>query len=509
MPDLSYRIRVINATKAAFKEISADFQKLGGIARTIGSGISGAWNLVTGAPRRVAIAGGAAIGFLALAVREYAKAESAEIRLASAIRARGENVDEVLPKYKKYAMEIQRTTPIAHEETEAVMAQLAALGVNSSQMPTAIRLAVGLGGVMGDLTTAVRFTQMALGGNAKMLSRFSSEVRNAKTQEEAMAAVMKLADTGLQIQQAKINTVAGAATQAKTAFGEWMEELGGGIAKGLGLVDLFQQMRDAAMRWSEQLTASGRVEAWATRVRSLIDGIKTSMDKIAVGGATGAEGWKDIGDILRAAWSDALEAIRGPLADIAMAAGKEFGKGIRVAFPGIDRFAKGASQVGEVATTIAKTGIAGQPSVQVARLGKAAWDWLIKPWKQESESAANLAQQRSASLIPALREEAGLPKESTSALARVLADISKRPSAADLAHARQAGTPPAPLAIPGATATPPATGAAIASAKSLSLGDIYTARYGQEVGTELGATPANPIQANIVNIQDFWGEDNG
>lgn len=174
--------------------------------------INKGWGVVTGAVNGV-------IG----AVKEYIQLadiqRAAEIRLATAMKQRGDFTSEAFEELKAYASELQGLTVIGDEATLGMMSQLRVLGVNTSQMKEAARATIGLAEVTGSLESATVLVAKAYGGKVEALKKVGIEAKNTK---DAIAQA-----TGLfALAEARASTFMGRITQLTNAWGDLKENIG-------------------------------------------------------------------------------------------------------------------------------------------------------------------------------------------------------------------------------------------------------------------------------------------
>lgn len=101
-------------------------------------------------------------------IQAFGRQEMAVQKVASAIRAQGGSVSEVLPIMQSFASEIQRITTYGDEQVLEMQAMAATMGVTSSQMEETIRNAIGLSSALGmDVMTAVKAASAAIRAPAR------------------------------------------------------------------------------------------------------------------------------------------------------------------------------------------------------------------------------------------------------------------------------------------------------------------------------------------------------
>lgn len=175
---------------------------------------------------------GFTIAYTRSVVSAYLTQQKAEMALESALRRHGDSVKNLSGEYKKFASEIQKVTTYGDEEILGLITQLRNLGVGTDRMKEAVRGTIGLATALGiDLTSAARYSSMAIAGNYTMLSRYIPEVRKAKTDAEKLAAVTKLMTAGFDQQRDAIKTTEGQIQQLKNRYGDLKEDIGRGVVE--------------------------------------------------------------------------------------------------------------------------------------------------------------------------------------------------------------------------------------------------------------------------------------
>jgi hypothetical protein len=194
---------------------------------------------------------GAVVKLLKSSVDAYGEQVKAEDQLSAAIRATGGNVDELMPKYKNLASEIQGTTTVGDEATLALMQQARSMGVTDDRMEEVTKGAIGLSKALGMNTKqALRGVTNAFNGTYTTLQRYIPELRTTESESEKLAIVQQKMADGFEIAEAEANNAHGAMQQYKNAVGDLKEQLGETVANGIqpmvrGLTDFVQGMTDS------------------------------------------------------------------------------------------------------------------------------------------------------------------------------------------------------------------------------------------------------------------------
>jgi len=229
--------------------------------------------------KRYAAVGGAAVAALGVqSVRAFSKQENAVNSLASALATNGDAVNTLLPKYEKFASQIQSQTTFGDEAILAQMAMIRNLGVMPDKMEEATKGAIGLSKALGlDSNAAARYTALAMQGEYTILQRYVPALRTATTAAEKQAIVTDLMNKGYQQAQEEANTTAGRLTQLKNAYGDVTEGIGQVITEVLtlegGAEGLTKKMSDMAE------TIKSNAPQWAFMFKSMWTEAKFAFKK--------------------------------------------------------------------------------------------------------------------------------------------------------------------------------------------------------------------------------------
>jgi len=240
-----------------FAEIRAD-------ARPLGEALTqahGKLSLFSGALK--AAAGLTAGFFTTMTLMKVARAvyedlttsELVTVRLAGALRGTGQEVDNNVASMRSYASEIQLLTVIENDEVTAAQQLATSLGIHADRMRETMDIAIGLSRALGmDLSSATRYSAMALQGEYAILQRYLPELRQVNTETEKLAILQKAAAAGMQIARDEASTATGQLRQLKTELIDILGEaamqskIPAAIAKILNIDELKaanKELRDA------------------------------------------------------------------------------------------------------------------------------------------------------------------------------------------------------------------------------------------------------------------------
>lgn len=164
-------------------------------------------------------------------IQAFGQQEMVLQKLSAAVRTNGGNVSEVLPIMQQFASDIQAITTYGDEQVHSMMAMATSMGVNAGQMDIVMRSAIGLSTALGmDVTTATKAAASAIQGKTGMLQEYIPSLVKCKTEEEKLAQVQRLSESGFAQAEAAANTLDGKLKQAANAWGDLQEVMGEAFA---------------------------------------------------------------------------------------------------------------------------------------------------------------------------------------------------------------------------------------------------------------------------------------
>jgi len=173
----------------------------------------------------------AALGGLDKINQAYQVQTTAVKNLTSAMKVRGGAAQENSAQLQQVAAELQKLTGVGDEVTIGLMQQAAAMGFATDRIDDAAKAAIGLSDVTGkSLETSLSDMKDALQGNFEAFNGLNPQIRFMRTNQEKLAAVMAIAQQGIEQQSQNMNTVAGSSLRANGAFGDLLESIGALIA---------------------------------------------------------------------------------------------------------------------------------------------------------------------------------------------------------------------------------------------------------------------------------------
>jgi hypothetical protein len=199
--------------------------------------------------------------FAGVSVRAFAKQEDAERKLASAIRATGGQVDANMARFTAFATEMQRLTVVGDETTLGLLQLATAQGLSADASERAVRNAIAMQSAFNvGAESAIRMTAALEQGDATMLRRYIPALRGVTDEAEMLAKAHEILSGAFQIAQDEALTFGGQVAQLRNAFGDFQEQVGAVIAKGLGPFVRRAQLMVEQLQAMDEATLKARVQ---------------------------------------------------------------------------------------------------------------------------------------------------------------------------------------------------------------------------------------------------------
>jgi hypothetical protein len=199
--------------------------------------------------------------FAGVSVRAFAKQEDAERKLASAIRATGGQVDANMARFTAFATEMQRLTVVGDETTLGLLQLATAQGLSADASERAVRNAIAMQSAFNvGAESAIRMTAALEQGDATMLRRYIPALRGVTDEAEMLAKAHEILSGAFEIAQDEALTFGGQVAQLRNAFGDFQEQVGAVIAKGLGPFVRRAQLMVEQLQAMDEATLKARVQ---------------------------------------------------------------------------------------------------------------------------------------------------------------------------------------------------------------------------------------------------------
>jgi hypothetical protein len=150
-------------------------------------------------------------------------------KLNSALNVRGHAAAS--QGMQDFAAQMQKLTGVGDEVTIGLMSQATEMGFATGAINDATKAAIGLSDVTGkSLEQSLSDVKAALQGNFDAFTGLNPQIMYMRTNQEKLAAVMKIAGQGLRDQSQNMLTVEGSGKRATGAFGDLLESIGAILA---------------------------------------------------------------------------------------------------------------------------------------------------------------------------------------------------------------------------------------------------------------------------------------
>jgi hypothetical protein len=301
--DISIRVQLINA-------IEAGAAAVGNRLKTMADGIRA--NLAQVSVAMAALAAGVAVA-IKQTVQAFMESEASSKKLESALKLRGDNVDQLLPKYKALATAIAQQTTLDDDAVVAAMALGRNMGITAGNLEKATVAAVGLSEKYGmGLEPAMELVSKAASGNTESLQRYGIMLSDTLSPQEKFAELLNQGADAFDSARGAADTTQGKLKQLAKAYGELQEDIGQAIVES----GVFQEALAWVKAKIEEIRSSGALEKWAESVTSTFDAVAKAAQWVSgvltntigrVAGFAGAlaggsgikEAWKQAGDIIK------------------------------------------------------------------------------------------------------------------------------------------------------------------------------------------------------------------
>jgi hypothetical protein len=151
-------------------------------------------------------------------------------KLNSALEIRG--ASGASAQMQDVAKSIEKMTGVSDNATLALMQQASGMGFATAAMDDAAKAATGLGAAMGkDAAASMSDLKAALEGNFDAFYAVNPQIMYMRSNQQKLAAVMAIANQGLQQQSQDMTTVAGSGRRADSSADQCRAAAVGDVAR--------------------------------------------------------------------------------------------------------------------------------------------------------------------------------------------------------------------------------------------------------------------------------------
>lgn len=208
-------------------------------------------------------------GFAEDSINEAVLAEEAQTNLNNALRLSGDFTEEAAKQFDRFAKSLQQTTKFSDEQVLNSLALTKQFGLSNAEAERAVRAAADLAAALGeDLNSATfKVGQTFNGFLSRDLVKIAPELRNMSKEALINGEALAIIERRVRGSAAALgDTFSGALTQAKNAFSDFQETIGGFVTNNPQVIAILKEVRKAF----EELNAS--LQANGDSIRQLVSG---------------------------------------------------------------------------------------------------------------------------------------------------------------------------------------------------------------------------------------------
>lgn len=199
-------------------------------------------------------------GFAEEAVKEAVLAEEAQTNLNNALRLSGDYSLEAAKGFDEFAKSLQRTTKFSDEQVLNSVALAKQFGLTNAEAKRAVSVAVDLAAALGeDLSSATfKVGQTFNGFVNRDLAKIAPELRNLS--KGALVAGDALNSIERRVRgsaEALAGNFSGAIAQAKNAFSDLQETIGGFVTQNPQIIAIIKEVRNSFDELNAALAKNG------------------------------------------------------------------------------------------------------------------------------------------------------------------------------------------------------------------------------------------------------------
>jgi len=151
----------------------------------------------------------------------------AEMRLAAALRAGGEEVQNNLASFKEFATNLQEITTVGDESTLGMLQVAKSMGLTNEQAKRAAKNSIALSKSMGmSEKSAIRYTAALESGESTMLARYIPALRQIDDKSKRAAKAQELLAKMFSAATTEAEVGLGPLTQMWNTLGDFSEQIG-------------------------------------------------------------------------------------------------------------------------------------------------------------------------------------------------------------------------------------------------------------------------------------------
>jgi len=182
-------------------------------------------------------------------------------KLHASLAQNGDAADFLVPKFERFAAQMQKQTIFGDELIMEQMAMGVNLGITSDKIEEATKASIGLAARYGiDLPTAMMLMGRASQGQTEMLTRYGIVIDKNLSDQEKFNQLLEIGAGSFQLAQAQTQTFSGKLEQFSNQWGDLKEKFGLFILEGLKLPELLENISTWLVKVQSYIEANR--EAW-------------------------------------------------------------------------------------------------------------------------------------------------------------------------------------------------------------------------------------------------------
>lgn len=167
----------------------------------------------------------------------FLQAEVAQSKLNVILRRSGEDVNVVNERIDRFANKMMFLTGVDDDQIKSLEILARQYGIQKDKIDDAIRGAVGLTQIGGDLESNLKAVANAYNGNFTQLDRLIPEIRAANTDSEKMNILQRKMAEGFEMSTEAMKTNAGQIKEMQNSLGDMAKDAVGAFAKVFNFIN--------------------------------------------------------------------------------------------------------------------------------------------------------------------------------------------------------------------------------------------------------------------------------
>jgi hypothetical protein len=240
------------------QSLNSEIDKLDGATKKADTSGKGLMGSIFGQVTAANLATKAILGltnFVKDSALAFMDSEKQQARMNVVLRRNSEDVDAANKKIGEFSDGMQYLTGIDNDQIKSLELLARQYEIQDGKIDGAIKGAIGLTEIGGDLESNLKALANAYNGNWSMLTKLIPELRTAKTESERLDILNRKMAEGFEMTTEAMKTAAGSAAVLKNWWDDLKESTGGFIVNAARVADYFQGMRGAMANYAREQIA--------------------------------------------------------------------------------------------------------------------------------------------------------------------------------------------------------------------------------------------------------------